>query len=315
MNAALDYLRVRLWNRTARAAILIAAGIVTIWLIGWHVGFEPTLLEGHTTQPLSDVFSSVNALFAGLAFGGVILTSYLQYRDLKEAKEQMDQTAQANLNMAEASVKMATHSDERAILDLFQTYCSEYFQVVKDSSMSVLIPCVASKEYCDFVISRFFVAEQLPFPEDCWEKVSAVSYCKTRNEFVQQEQRYRYKLDELINFFTLLTGRSDNDKLIERFDFSYSWWRPLLWMIATQQKKRYDANDVVRKYATPLTLLDVVRKLDASYGMVPFAADAEMWEFFVSHPKIQSYRLDPAYRQLAQQASVSGERLVPASVS
>ena len=297
-NAALDtfWFRIRMFY----PVILITTLILGIWAGGWLVAFEPGFLQGHTTQPLSDVFSSVNALFAGLAFCGLIATIYLQYRDMEGAKKQIQETAEANSRLAQASVKMAAHADERAVLDLFQTYCSEYFQGVKDSSMSVLIPCVASKEYCDFVASRFFVAEQMPFSDACWDKVAAASYCKTRDEFVLQEQRYRYKLDELINFFTLLTGRSDNDKLIERFDFSYSWWRPLLWMIATQQKKRYDANPVVRTYATPLTLLEVVRKLDASYGMVPFASESEMWQFFVNHPKIQSYRLDPAYLQLAQ---------------
>src|SRR5450830_343100 len=143
-NAALDtfWFRIRMFY----PVILITTLILGIWAGGWLVAFEPGFLQGHTTQPLSDVFSSVNALFAGLAFCGLIATIYLQYRDMEGAKKQIQETAEANSRMAQASVKMASHADERAVLDLFQTYCSEYFQGVKDSSMSVLIPCVASKE-------------------------------------------------------------------------------------------------------------------------------------------------------------------------
>lgn len=88
------------------------------------------------------------------------------------------------------------HADQKAILDVFQTYCSEYFQGVKNDAMSVLIPCVASSRYCEFVASRFFVADQQAFPAECWERVSKDSYCKTLDEFLAKEQAYRYKLDD-----------------------------------------------------------------------------------------------------------------------
>lgn len=274
--------------------MIVFALIVGIWIGAWYFGMQPLMSE-FTPQPLADVFSSVNALFAGLAFGGVILTIYLQIKELQETREELSKTAEANRTMAEANLSLATHANEKSVLDLFQIYCSDYFQQVKDSSMSVLIPCVASKEYCRFVVSRFFVAEQLPFPESCWDKVGRVSYCDDLGQFKAEEQRYRYKLDELINFLTLLSGQSNSHEVIRKCDFSYSWWRPLLWMIAIQQRERYEANETIRKYATPLYLEDVVRKLDAIYGFSPFSNDHEAWEFIIGHPKIQSYGLDPAY--------------------
>ncbi len=284
--------------------------ILGIWIGAWWWASSPSsFIKGLTSQPLADIFSSVNALFAGLACAGVLITIYIQMRELTVTAEDLKTTAQANTataraisdtavangEMARASLKVATHSDERSVLDLFQVYCSDYFQGVKDSSMSVLIPCVASKAYFDFVVSRFFVAEQLIFPEDCWEQVSKVTYCKTYEEFVKQEQRNRYKLDELINFFTLLTGRENAREIIQRCDFSYAWWRPLFWMIASQQKRRFDEHPRIRTYATSLYFLEVVRKLDEIYGFEPFRSDAAMWDFIVNHPKIQSYQLDPAH--------------------
>lgn len=298
------------------AAVLVFG----VWLGAWGVvWFMPRAdhVELLTTQPLADIFNSLNALFTGLAFGGVIITSYIQIQEMKSTQEELKKTAEANKKsaeaisataqannaMAEASKKMEVHSDERAVLDLFQVYCSDYFQGVKDSSMSVLIPCVASKDYFDFVVSRFFVAEQLHFPEQCWEKISKAkaSFCKTYEEFVVQEQRYRYKLDELINFFTVLTGRKNAKEIIQRCDFSYSWWRPLFWMIASQQKNRYASNEAVRTYATPLYFPDVVLALDEIYGYAPFSSERDMWEFVFNHPKVKSYGLDPEHKKLLEQ--------------
>jgi hypothetical protein len=284
--------------------------IIGIWVGAWWWASAPSgFIRNLTSQPLADIFSSVNALFAGLACAGVLITIYIQMRELALTAQDLKETAQANTaaaravsetavangEMAKASLKMATHSDERSVLDLFQIYCSDYFQGVKNASMSVLIPCVASKPYFDFVVSRFFVAEQLKLPADCWARVSKVTRCKSYEAFVLQEQQDRYKLDELINFFTLLTGRQNAPEIIQRCDFSYAWWRPLFWMIASEQQRRFSENPAIRFYSTPLYFLEVVRKLDRIYGFEPFASDADMWNFVVNHPKVQSYQLDPAH--------------------
>lgn len=284
-------------ERPARSFFILALILLGLWGAALYLGLQPGI-KHYTSQPVSDALSGINALFAGIALAGVILTLFLQMYEAKVMGAELEKTAQANLAMVEANVKIATRADERAVLDLFQTYCSEYFQVVKDSSMSVLIPCVASKDYCDFVVSRFFVADQLTLPPGCWQKVSQATRLKSYDEFVVQEQRDRYKLDELINFFTLLVGLSNSREAIARCDFSYSWWRPLLWMIAVQQEKRYAASATVRKYATPLYLKDVVRGLDEIYGMTPFSSELSMWDFFVHHPKVLSYGLDDAYLKL-----------------
>ena len=290
-------------NRTILfLVVLVGVLIVGIWIGAWFVGAQKAIFSGLTNEPLADVFSSVNALFAGLAFGGVIITIYVQIRELQDTKEELQKTAQANAEMATANLSLARLSDERSVMDLFQVYCSEYFQTVKNASMSVLIPCVASKAYGDYVVSRLLVAGQLPFPDHCWERVSEATYSKSLEEFRAADQHQRYKLDELINFFTMLTGRANAKEAVSRCDFSYSWWRPLLWMLAVQQRNRYDADPEIRRFATPLYLMDVVRKLDESYNFTPFASDRDMWQFFVSHPKVQGYGMDPAYRALSLSA-------------
>ncbi|WP_334188742.1 hypothetical protein [Noviherbaspirillum sp.] len=276
-----------------------------IWILAIYFGMLPEAKQ-YTPQPFADAFSGINALFAGCAFGGVIFTIWLQITELNETKDELKKTAEANEAMARANVELARSADERAVLEMFQTYCSDYFQTVKDSSMSVLIACVASRDYCEFVATRFFVAGQLPLPPGAWEKVSRVSYCDNFEEFVRQEQRNRYKLDELINFFTMLVGRSNAGNIVARCDVSYSWWRPLLWLIAKAQQNHYNLNPIVRQYATPMYLTDTLRKLDRIYSFESFRTDDDFWEFFLHHPKVRSYGLDDAY--LARGSLASSQR-------
>ncbi len=155
-----------------------------------------SIIRNLTAQPLADVFSSVNALFADLAFGGVIITIYLQLGELKDTRRELQSTAQANQ-------KMAHRADEKFILELFQTYCSEYFQIIKNDSQKVLFSCVASKAYCDFLVSRLFAAEVLEFPESDAEKISALMGASDLQELKLLDQKARYKFDEIINFFTV----------------------------------------------------------------------------------------------------------------
>ena len=263
-----------------------SALILGVWLGGWYVGTQQGLIKAFTSQPLADVFSSVNALFAGFAFCGVILTVYLQIQELQDTRLVLAETAKANKTTAD-------YAKESAIVDLFQTYCSEYFQNVKNSSMNVLIPAMASREYFDFVISRFFVAKQMALTEQVWAKVSKVSRCKSYEEFKATEQHDRYKLDELINFFTILAYQKDAGDVIARCDFSYSWWRPMFWMIALAQELRYQSNETVRLYGTALYFKDVVKKLDQAYNMAPINHAADLIALIGGHPKlVEQYKLD-----------------------
>jgi len=61
--------------------------ILGLWLGAWYVGTQQEGMRTFTSQPLADVFSSINALFAGFAFCGVILTVYLQIQELQDTRE------------------------------------------------------------------------------------------------------------------------------------------------------------------------------------------------------------------------------------
>lgn len=267
-----------------------SALILGLWLGAWYVGTEQTVIRQFTSQPLADVFSSINALFAGFAFCGVILTVYLQIQELQDTREVLAETAKANNTTAE-------YAKENAIVELFQTYCSDYFQNVKNSSMNILIPAMASRGYFDFVISRFFVAEQLSLSEADWPRISLVSRYSTFEEFKENEQHDRYKLDELINFFTILAYQKDAGDVIARCDFSYSWWRPMFWMIAIAQELRYDNSPTIQKYGTALYFKEVVKMLDEAYALKPIETGIELVDLIKEHPKqSKQYQLDDLHK-------------------
>lgn len=279
--------------------VLITVTIVAIWFWGGYHKFITPWGE-LSTDSTADTFSGLNALFAGLAFCGLIFTILYQIKEAKATRKEIQESAEANGKMAEASVLMTRHAQQSAILELFKTYCSDYFQEVRDCSMSVLIPCVASKEYCDFVVSRFFVADQLPYPEQGWIKIETAkaNHGKTHEQFREKELSNRNKLDELVSFFSLLAWQESSKEMLTRLDFSYSWWRPLLWMIAIRQEQWIDTHDEVPKYMTPRNFSEVLRRLDAIYGLAPFKSDRDFWLYFVGHPKIKAYGLDDAYKRL-----------------
>ena len=99
--------------------------ICGIWIGAWFVASQDiSIIKKMTTQPLSDVFNSVNALFAGLAFGGVIITIYLQIGELQDTRRELKSTAEANQ-------KMAHRADEKFILDLFKHIVVNIFKLLK----------------------------------------------------------------------------------------------------------------------------------------------------------------------------------------
>lgn len=291
-------------NNSGLSRVIVFAIILisVIWAFGWLVVWEmgdlslANFYNKIIKQPVADIFGSVNALFAGFAFGGVIITVYLQLYEIKATRKELEITAKANEKTANASLEIsetnkliAKRADEKFILDLFQIYCSDYFQTVKNNSQKILFSCVGDKEYCDFVISRLFAAVPLNFPKSSYIKLKEQISYESEKELLEKEQQYRYKLDELINFFTILTGSDLNKQIISRCDFNYSFWRPLFWMIAKKQDNRYNENETVKKYSTKPYFLNVVKELDKIYGFIEFNNDLEIWTYFFNHPKIEPF--------------------------
>ncbi len=84
----INYSKIKLW-----VPILVALGVIILWGISWPViskHFGQLNMQG----TFGDSFGAVNALFSGLAFGGVIYTIILQSRELRLQREELRETRQ-----------------------------------------------------------------------------------------------------------------------------------------------------------------------------------------------------------------------------
>ncbi len=262
--------------------------IIGIWIGGWLFADYSEI----TNQPVNDIFGSLSALFGGLAFAGVIISIYMQLDELKDTRRELAETAKSNK-------LLVNEAKEKAILELYQTYCSERFQIIKTSSFRILISTIQNKDYADFMISRFFVVSSFKLTEEIASKLPIykedlkISY----DSFKDKEQFDRFRLDELINFFILLSEKNSSKEVIKNCDFFYDWWRPLFWFISELQITYYneEGNESLRKYSKPHYLRQVVEKLDAIYEHKSFETSSEVWEYILEHPKIKSYSIDERY--------------------
>lgn len=275
--------------------------VLLIWSLSWYYFYyaNDDFIQNIKDKPLGDFFDTINVLFGGLGLAGVIVTLLHQINETSNVDERNQAVANALLETAIANKIMANEAREKAILDLYQTFCSEYFQTIKTASMNVMIAAIQNKDYCDFMISRFFIISNKTLDLDLMlqiKKYKELSEATPSINILEKEQLDRFKLDELINFFTLLSHKNESSAIIKKCDFFYDWWRPLFWFISIQQLEYYNSNELVQKYSQKPYFHDVVERLDAIYGWESFCSTKEFWNYFLAHPKIQSYGIDPKFK-------------------
>lgn len=77
-----------------RGLYLLFGGITLLFCISWFliVKLIPAGTEGTARGVFGDMFGSVNALFSGLALGGIIFTIFLQKKELKLQRNELKET-------------------------------------------------------------------------------------------------------------------------------------------------------------------------------------------------------------------------------
>lgn len=69
--------------------------VVIIWAVSWYMLVANTsLLNWNERGTFGDMFGAVNALFAGLAFAGVIIALYMQKDELRLQRQELEETRQ-----------------------------------------------------------------------------------------------------------------------------------------------------------------------------------------------------------------------------
>lgn len=187
---------------------------------------------------------------------------------------------------------------ERSIYELFQSFTSLDFQKVKDSAFRALLAAVKSRDYAEYLASRLFVVEQLPFPAGIAGVLRELDEEKrslNEEQIIHADRVDRLMLDNMLNFFAMLAQRESSATVIKHCDFAYDWWRPALWLIAQIQQDRHESSEIIRKYCRNQLIAETLRSLDHIYGHEPLNSQEDVWHYIAKHPKMLSFGLDPRF--------------------
>jgi len=87
---------------------LALAFVAFVWLIYYRIATDNLPLEQR-----GDLFGSLNALFSGLAFTGVIITIMMQSRELALQRRELKQSVKAQRDQAAATARLHEQAEER----------------------------------------------------------------------------------------------------------------------------------------------------------------------------------------------------------
>ena len=180
------------------AALLVILLIIAIWVAAYPIA---TRLPQNTFQePLNSSYDALNVLFTALAFGGVIITLIFQAHEAKSARNE---------------------TVERSILEMFQILTSTEFQATKNSAFRVLIAVVKNRDYGEYVASKLFAVDQLSFPgnqevKDTLRELDSAKQTEDAQAFEHLERHDRLKLDDMMNFFSMLAQRESSKSIVNR---------------------------------------------------------------------------------------------------
>ena len=241
------------------AALLVILLIIVIWGATYPIAIR--LPQNTFQEPLNSSYNVLNVLFTALAFGGVLITLIFQAHEAKSARNE---------------------TVERSILEMFQILTSAEFQSTKNSAFRVLIAAIKNRDYGEYVASKLFAVNPLSFPDN--EEVKSVlreldtaKQTEDAQAFEHLERHDRLKLDDMMNFFSMLAQRESSRSIVNHVDFAYDWWRPALMLVAQLQKERRDAHPKIQALCKNRLLQDSIWSLDRVYGHEPIRDDKAVW--------------------------------------
>ena len=221
----------------------------------------------------------------------------LQRKELRLTREEFKKTAEANMQIAE-------DTKANAIVDLYQTYTNDYFFRLSGSAWGILMRCLKNKDYSDYVVSTFFVSEYCAMLSDDTKKIIFSAYAEEitndseeeKARILKKDNEERHRLDDFINFLSVLALRNAPKEVFEKCDFFYDWWRPLLWWISDKRHAAYLVDLKKQKYSSKPHHLEILSKLDSIYGFETLESHKERWKYFVDHPLVKKNKFDKRHR-------------------
>ena len=261
------------------SALLVIFLIIAIWVAAYPIAIR--LPQNTFQEPLNSSYNVLNVLFTALAFGGVLITLIFQAHEAKSARNE---------------------TVERSILEMFQILTSSEFQATKNSAYRVLIAAIKNRDYGEYVASKLFAVNQLSFPDnekvrDTLIELDTAKQTKDAQAFEHLERHDRLKLDDMMNFFSMLAQRESSKSIVNHVEFAYDWWRPALMLVAQLQKERRDAHPKIQELCKNRLLQEIIWSLDRVYGHEPIKDDKAVWTYLCEHPLLKErFGLDHRYR-------------------
>jgi hypothetical protein len=151
------------------------------------------------------------------------------------------------------------------------------------------------------VASKLFAVDQLSFPgnqevKDTLRELDSAKQTEDAQAFEHLERHDRLKLDDMMNFFSMLAQRESSKSIVNHVDFAYDWWRPALMLVAQLQKERRDKHPKIQALCKNRLLQDIIWSLDRVYGHSPIMDDKAVWRYLSEHPLLKErFGLDQRY--------------------
>jgi len=114
--------------------IIVIIGIFTIWVIGGLSIFF--LFEEGKRGEIGDMFGAINALFSGLALGGIIIALFLQQKELSLQREELSLTRKELSKSAAAQENISRLESNSAQLNAHQTLLAFYIKAMEGVNTS-----------------------------------------------------------------------------------------------------------------------------------------------------------------------------------
>jgi hypothetical protein len=120
------------WIKKNWVMAIIFAGIIIIWSLWWMLArrFSANCTEA---GQMGDMFGSLNVLFTGLAFWGLVYSIILQRRELEETKKKAEEEIALQKEQLELAKKQSTEMQEQAEMQKFDSGFWQRFRLLGDT--------------------------------------------------------------------------------------------------------------------------------------------------------------------------------------
>lgn len=212
----------------------------------------PNEVSSNTTAPVTraenldkygqfgDVFGSLNVLFSGLAFSGVIAALILQVyqmRHLSETteKERIDRT-----------------------LELFQTFRLEDMYTARSTAWKARTKWFTDPKYRKRQIDHLFPHSLAPIGDQVT---------------LAEDSEERKAIYDMLEFYSMLAYHPGSDDILKSFNFYYPWWRGFLKSFIEEYNKRYDSlgfSEDQQQQLPKMAWVVNISKLEERLGLPPY---------------------------------------------